>query len=69
MPSQAVVLAYPGFWAREPDTGIDWVRVLHAGLEVITHKPLPPSATVVATTRITEVNDKGARLGALVIAE
>ena len=23
LPTQAVVLGYPGFWAREPDTGID----------------------------------------------
>ncbi len=29
LPSQAVVLGYPGFWAREADTGIDWVRLLH----------------------------------------
>lgn len=69
MPSQSVVLAYPGFWAREPDTGIDWVRVLHAGQEVIIHKPLPAAGTVVATTRITDITDKGVRTGALVVAE
>jgi acyl dehydratase len=69
LPSQAVVLAYPGFWAREPDTGIDWVRVLHAGQELILHKPLPPAATVLGTTRISEIVDKGSRAGALLVSE
>ena len=69
MPSQSVVLAYPGFWAKEPDTGIDWVKVLHAGQEVIIHRPLPAAATVVATTRITDIADKGSRVGALVVSE
>lgn len=69
MPSQAVVLAYPGFWAKEQDTGIDWVKVLHAGQEVIIHQPLPVAATVVATTRVSEITDKGLRVGALVVTE
>src|SRR2546428_7081131 len=30
LPSQAVVLGYPGFWAREADTGIDWVKLLRS---------------------------------------
>jgi len=69
LPSQSVVLAYPGMWAREPDTGIDWVQVLHVGQEVILHRPLPVAGTVVATTRITEINDKGSRAGVLVVTE
>jgi len=69
LPSQSVVLAYPGFWAKEADTNIDWVKVLHAGQEIIVHKPLPAAATVVAETKITEVNDKGARAGALIVSE
>ncbi|MBT8147365.1 MAG: MaoC family dehydratase N-terminal domain-containing protein [Gammaproteobacteria bacterium] len=69
MPSQSVVLAYPGFWAKEPDTGIDWVQVLHAGQEVILHRPLPAAATVVSTTRITDIADKGPRVGALIVSE
>ncbi len=69
LPSMAVVLAYPGFWAKEPDTGIDWVRVLHAGQEVILHRPLPPSGRVEATTKVTEIIDKGAGKGALIVSE
>lgn len=69
LPSMSVVLAYPGFWAREPDTGIDWVKVLHAGQEFIIHKPLPASGVVEATTKVTEIVDKGEGKGALVVTE
>jgi acyl dehydratase len=69
LPSQSVVLAYPGFWAKEPDTGIDWVRLLNAGQELIVHKALPSAATVAATTRVTKIIDKGPRVGALVVSE
>jgi len=69
LPSQANVLAYPGFWAKEPDTGIDWVRILHAGQEMIMHKPLPPSGHVEATTKITDIIDKGEGKGALIMSE
>lgn len=69
LPSMSVILAYPGFWAKEPDTGIDWVKVLHAGQEVIIHKPLPASGAVEATTRITDVIDKGEGKGALIVSE
>jgi acyl dehydratase len=62
-------MAHPGFWAKEEDTGIDWVKVLHAGQEIIFHNPLPISATVEATTRITEVTDKGEKIGALINSE
>ena len=69
LPSQSVVMAHPGFWAKEEDTGLDWVKVLHAGQEIILHKPLPVSATVEAKTRITEVTDKGEKIGALIVSD
>ena len=28
LPTMAVVVGYPGFWAKELDTGIDWVKVV-----------------------------------------
>jgi acyl dehydratase len=65
IPTMANVLAYPGFWAREADTGIDWRRLLHAEQQVCIHAPLPPSAQVRGTNRITGLWDKGAGKGAL----
>jgi acyl dehydratase len=66
VPSQAVMMAHPGFWAKEDDIGMDWLKLLHAGQEIIFHRPLPTSGTVEATTQITEVSDKGERIGALI---
>lgn len=59
MPTMANILAYPGFWAREPDTGIDWRRLLHAEQEIRIHALLPASGRVVGANRITGLWDKG----------
>ena len=69
MPSQPVVMAHPGFWAAERDIDLDWVQLLHTDQELIIHKPMPSSGTVDGTTRLTEVIDKGERIGALIKSE
>ncbi|MEM6533529.1 MAG: MaoC/PaaZ C-terminal domain-containing protein [Myxococcota bacterium] len=69
VPSMAVALATPGFWAREADTGIDWRQMLHGEEEFVLHRPLPAEATVAAQTRITRVIDKGPSTGALIYSE
>jgi len=66
LPTMAVVLAYPGFWIRDPGTGVDWVKILHGEQGLTLHAPLPSAATVVATTKVTSVLDKGADKGALI---
>lgn len=69
LPTQAVVLGYPGFWAREPDTGIDWVKLMHGEQRVRWHQPLPASGAVVGKNRITHLIDKGEGKGAILIIE
>lgn len=69
LPSQAVVLGYPGFWAREPDTGIDWVKLLHGEQRMRLHRPLPASGEVVGHNRITHLTDKGEGKGAIMVTE
>ncbi len=69
LPSMAAVLSPPGFWARHPDSGIDWVRILHGEQAMEIHKPLPPAAKVVATAKVTDIVDKGAGRGALLIVQ
>jgi acyl dehydratase len=69
LPTMAVVLATPGFWVRDPDSGVDWVKVLHGEQGLQIHKPLPSAATVVATTKVTGLVDKGADKGALIYSE
>lgn len=69
LPSQAVVLGYPGFWAREPDTGIDWVKLLHGEQRMRLHRPLPAACEVVGHNRITHLTDKGEGKGAIMVTE
>ena len=69
LPTLAAVLGYPGFWIRELDTGIDWVRLVNGEQGVTLHRPLASSGTVIGRTRILEAVDKGAGKGALVYTE
>jgi len=66
LPTMAVVLGHPGFWLREPDTGIDWKRSLHGEQSLVLHRPLPAEGVVVGRTRIDEIIDKGAGRGAVI---
>lgn len=65
VPTMANVLGYPGFWAQEADTGIDWRRIVHAEQSIVLHRTLPSAANVTAQTRVTALYDKGAAKGAL----
>lgn len=64
-PTMATVLASPGFWMRDPASGIDWRQVMAAGQAITLHRPLPVSGTVVSRMKVTDVYDKGADKGAL----
>ena len=68
-PSMAVVLAGPGFWVKNDDTGVDWVKVLHGeqGMEI--HKPIPVNGKLTGKSTMTEIIDKGAGKGALMYSE
>lgn len=69
LPTMAAILAYPGLWVREPDTGLDWESALHAEQGVEFLRPLPESAFVKAKTRVTGIVDKGPGRGALIYTE
>jgi acyl dehydratase len=69
LPSFACLLGYPGFWVRDLDTGIDWVRIVNGEQGFTLNAPVQPSGTVVGKTRILDVIDKGAGKGAVVYTE
>jgi len=69
LPTFAAVLGWPGFWARDLDTGIDWVKLVAGEQGLVLHRPLKPRGTVVGKTRVTEIIDKGPGKGALVFSE
>jgi acyl dehydratase len=69
LPTQGTVLASPGFWLRELDTGVDWVKLVHGEHSMVMHKPLGGSGTVTSKSRVLDVVDKGEGKGAIVYSE
>ncbi len=68
LPFMAVVLGTPGFWVRDPESGITWQKVLHGEQGVEWHGTVPVAGTVIARNRVAEIIDKGEK-GALLYIE
>ncbi len=66
LPTLALVIAYPGFWMRDPAYGFDWQKVLHAEETLTIHRPLPVAGTITGETVIEDVVDRGADKGCFV---
>ncbi|MDX1434734.1 MAG: MaoC/PaaZ C-terminal domain-containing protein [Gammaproteobacteria bacterium] len=69
LPTMANVLASPGFWLKNEDTGVDWRRVLHGEQRFTIHEPLPPEGSFVGRTRIKAIVDRGEGKGAFIYFE
>ncbi len=69
LPSQASVMAYPGFWMREPAYGLDWHRIVNAELRLALHGSLPTEGELTGHTVVSAIQDKGAGRGAMVQTE
>lgn len=69
VPGMAVVLANPGLWLRDLDTGVDYLKVVHGEQGLVIHKPLPVAGTVLGRSRVTSIIDKGEGRGALITSE
>lgn len=69
MPSMVLVMAHPGFWIADPQSGIDPQAVLHGSQGFSIKRELPRSGRVESQTRISDVFDKGAGGAALVVTQ
>jgi acyl dehydratase len=69
LPTFAAVLGWPGFWVRDLDTGIDWVKVVAGEQGLVLHRPLAPRGTAIGRTRVTQIIDKGPGKGAHVYSQ
>jgi acyl dehydratase len=69
LPTMCVTLGTPGFWIKDPKTGITWQKVLHGEQGLMLHKPIPAEADIVAINRVQDVVDKGEGRGALIYVE
>ncbi len=68
-PAMVNVIAHPGVWVKEPQLGIDWVRILHGEQSFTIHRPLQPGKVYVGNYRVANVIDKGADKGAMLYLE
>ncbi len=66
LPSMCVVLGHPGFWARDPSLGIDWLKLLHGEHSFELHRPLASQGHVRGEFEIIALEDKGPEKGAIV---
>ncbi len=69
LPTMATVLGTPGFWWKEPGTGVDWVKIVHGEQAIRVYRPLPAAGTVVAHNRVVSITDKGAGKGAIAVVK
>ena len=69
LPTFALVQGYSPYWLRNPDSGVNWTKVVHGEQGLTLHKPVMAQGTVIGRTRIVEVIDKGEGKGALVFSE
>ncbi|MDR7156440.1 acyl dehydratase [Sphingobium xenophagum] len=65
LPTMPVILGHPGFWISEPDTGIDYRKVVHGEQSLVIHTPLPAEGSFVAKNTVDEIIDKGEGRGAI----
>ena len=49
------------------DTGVDWVKIVHAQHELIIHQTLQPSGDIIGEQEIVDVIDRGEGRGAMII--
>jgi acyl dehydratase len=70
LPSMACVLASPGSWMRErKELGIDYLKLVHGEQSVVMHAPLPATGTVISSSRVLRIVDKGEGKGAVMHVE
>jgi acyl dehydratase len=69
LPTFALVQGYSPYWLRNPESGVNWTKVVHGEQGLTLHKPVMTEGHVIGQTRIVEVIDKGEDKGALVFSE
>lgn len=67
LPMIAVPLADGEFWQQQPDTGIDWRRIVHAEEKLTLYRPLPIAGRALLTQAVVDIRDRGADKGATMV--
>jgi len=65
LPTMAVTLGYRGFWLQDPETGVDWKKVLHGEQRISLYAQLPVEGEVITRQFVSALIDRGADKGAV----
>ena len=65
LPSMATIFGSPGPWWRDPRTGVDYARNLHAEQDLVDVRAAAVAGTMIGRNRVTALHDRGAERGAL----
>jgi acyl dehydratase len=68
VPTLATVVAW-GAGVSTEKLGVNYKLVLHGEEETIFHRPMPPTASIVADSGVAEVYDKGEGKGAVIVRQ
>lgn len=66
VPTLAAAVAWPKPWMTNPDTGVNYLKLVHGEQDTRWFLPMPASATVISRTRVNRICDKGEGKGAIV---
>lgn len=69
LPTFAITLASPGMWIRDPRFGITFAKLVHAAQDCTFPNSMPPAGTVVGSTRLASIGDRGEGRGAELLLE
>ncbi|MFT4824688.1 MAG: acyl dehydratase [Halioglobus sp.] len=69
LPTFAVTLATLGLWVKDPATNITLEGLVHGAQSAAFHALLPPQTSIVGKARISQVYDRGAEKGAVIVVE
>jgi len=69
VPSICSVLSHPGFWLKDPDYKVDWIKVLHAEQAFTIHQAIPTAGCVRGEYRASGAEDRGPDKGTLLHME
>ncbi len=59
LPTMALVLGTPGFWAMDPKAGLDWPQILHGEESMVLHRPIEAEGELIGKTWVEDIADKG----------
>jgi acyl dehydratase len=68
-PTMGSVLGWSDRWLFDPENEIDWTRAVHGETRMSFHAPFRAGMPIVSQTKVTDIVDKGAGKGALVLLQ